>query len=681
MNSVILKFIIGCVIFVTAIIVAIVEHHPDNKKEKILFVGAIIVAITTFVLLFFDNDVPAPYIDREADYSAIILSTDEPMDIEYRISTNGEFSDEWIKYEKPFKLERNAIIYARASTLWFTSEQVFRDVYVAQNDLVYFSSVEEPGDTIVSINADYNYRDTADGETGNHYIGYEIKKSDLKVVGVDLNGNEKEITDFAYSPKVLKSGKNDIEVKYSIASDVSVDTHLYINGDIPAMVKLNVNYIGGNLYLDDALDSTNFSVKGTYEDGTVKEITGYSISPTKVTEGKNKITITKDGLSDVIEITAIDRETITENESEPNDEIRNANDIEVNVKYSGILKDSDDADYYKLRLDKKGKIIIKLTHPKLDEDGVFWVVSLLSQEEDTRVELSSSGRNVETTSSPVRLSPGIYYVKVSNYNHSIEKYTMTMLFDEEDESYENEPNDDLNSQAMVISSDKKYTGNLTNEDDVDYYKFSLNEKRKVWIDFSHEKTNEDHTLWNISLFGDSDGSLLNVDSTGDNAKIISDSIRLPAGNYYIRISDYYWSDLDYTFCICSQQEGEGTEDEDNGDYGLATLIALNSSIVGNIQSEDDVDFYRFDLQSDTSVKVTFSHNLIDNGNTFWRFELYSMDSGDAIANNENYTTIDISGDSAESISSKWKSLQAGTYYLKVYGYYYNNDDYKITLSN
>lgn len=52
MNSVILKFIIGCVIFVTAIIVAIVEHHPDNKKEKILFVGAIIVAITTFVLLF-----------------------------------------------------------------------------------------------------------------------------------------------------------------------------------------------------------------------------------------------------------------------------------------------------------------------------------------------------------------------------------------------------------------------------------------------------------------------------------------------------------------------------------------------------------------------------------------------------------------------------------------------------
>lgn len=682
MNSIILKFIIELIVFIVAIIVAFAEHHPDNKKEKILFVGAVMFAIAAFASFFLINEIPTPHIDREADYSAIILSTDEPMNVEYRISTNGDSSDEWIKYDEPFKLERNAIIYARASTLWFTSEQVFRDVYVTENGLVYFSGVEEPGDTIVSIQAFYNYKDTTtNGDASNHYAGYEIKKGDIKVVGTDLKGNEKEITDFTYSPKILKSDKNDIEIEYSITNDISVKSHLYVNGNVPNMIKLDAKHRGGNIYLDTVLESNDFIVEGTYEDGTVKKITGYSISPTEVKEGKNKITITKDGLSDVIELTAIDRETITENESEPNNEIKNANEIDVNVKYSGALKNEDDVDYYKLRLDKKGKIIIKLTHPKIDEGGEFWITSLLSQQEDIRVEMRSSGRDAETKSSPVRVMPGVYYIKISRYHYSNEKYTMTVLFEEEDDSYENEPNDDLNSQAMTINLDKEYTGNLTTENDIDYYKFSISEKRKVWINFTHDKISGNSTFWKVSLFGDSDGSLLDFDSSGENAKIISDSVRLPAGNYYIRINGYHWSDLDYTFCVCSQQEEVDTENEDNGDYSSATPIVVGTSIIGNLQSKNDVDFYKFDLQNTSSIKVTFTHNRVDSGNVFWKFELYNVEFSDAIRNSEDNATIGISGDSPENILSEWNSLPAGTYYLKVYNNYYNNSDYEITLVN
>lgn len=230
MNSIILIFILQCIAFVVSIIVAFKEHHPDTKERKIRFSCAVIVAVVALVPFFLVGDVPAPHIDRKTDHSAIVLSTDEPMNIEYRISTNEDFSNEWIKYEKPFKLEQDAIIYARASTLWFTSEQVFRDVYVTENGLVYFSDVDGP--EIVSINADYNYKESiANEEAGNHYIGYEIKKDDITVVGTDRKGNEKIITDFTYSPKILKAGRNDIEVEYSIASDTSVKCHLYVNGD------------------------------------------------------------------------------------------------------------------------------------------------------------------------------------------------------------------------------------------------------------------------------------------------------------------------------------------------------------------------------------------------------------------------------------------------------------------
>lgn len=681
MNSIKIRFVIELIIFLVSVAVMIVKHHPVNKREKIALSGSIIVAIATFASFFLLNDVPAPDIDRATDYSTIVITTKEPMNIEYRISSNGASSDEWIKYEGPFRVEKNAVIYARAKTLVYTSDQVFRDVYVTENGLVYFGAADAPNDTIVKIKASYNYMDAIANESaGNHYIGYEIEKSDIKVLGTDLKGNEKEITDFTYDPKILKAGKNDILIEYSIATDVSVQSHIYVNGDTPALIKLDAMHVGGNIYLDEVLDSSDFKVEGTYEDGTVKTITGYSVSPTEIQEGINKITITKDGIYDVIELTAIDREKIIENESESNDEISSADAIDVNIKYSGTLYEENDVDYYKLNLDKKGKINVEMMHPKMDTNDDFWVVSFLNQNEDIRVEMRSSGRNVETTSSSVRVTPGIYYIKVSNYYYSNEQYTLRVLFEEEDDSYESEPNDDLNSQAMPINLDQEYMGNLTDEEDVDYYKFSISEKRKVWIDFSHNKLSKIDVFWRLSLFGDSDGSLIDINSTGENAKLTSDSVRLPAGNYYIRINSCYWSDLDYKFRVCSKQEGEETESEDNGDYETATSITIGSSIIGNLQCDSDVDFYKFDLKDTASIKVTFVHSRVDSGNTYWDLALYSDESNGAITNAEDCENLWIAGNSPEKLSSKWNSLPKGTYYLKIYSHYYNNDDYKIKIS-
>ncbi len=679
MNSIIFNCIIQCIILITCIIIMFIEHDLNSKKEKIHFIISAIGAIFTFISFFLVNEVPAPVIERKSDYSAIILSSDEAMNIEYKISTNNSSNGQWIKYEKPFKLEKSAIIYAKASTLWYSSEQVYRDVYVAENGLVYFSSAEKPGDTIVNIKTEYNYNDPViNGDTGNHYIGYEIKKNDILVKGIDINGNEKEIKDFTYFPKILKSGKNVIEVEYSIADGMSVKSNLYVNGDNPAIIKLTADCIDSDIYTDTVLDNTYFKVKGTYEDGTLNDITDYSISPAKVKEGKNKVTITKNGLSTNVFINVIDKEKIAKHEEEVNDDIENANEIDVNVKYSGNLDEDGDLDYYKLCLNKKGKIIIKFTHPKMDKDGDFWIVSLFSQEENSRVEMKASGRNVETQSSPVRVTPGIYYIKISQDYYSDAKYIMTVLFIEENDSYEDEPNDDL-SQAMTINLNKQYTGNLTNENDIDYYKFNIKNKKKVWINFKHDKTSEKETLWKISLFDDSDGTLLEFDSTGENANITSYNVRLPAGNYYIKINDYYWSDLDYTFCVYSKNEGIETENENNDDYGMATPITLDSSIIGNLQSENDVDFYKFKLKVKNSVKVTFIHNQIDNNNIFWRFELYSEKSSDTIIDNKNNATIEVNGNSSK-ISSVWNHLPAGTYYLKIFNYYYNNDDYIIKLS-
>lgn len=243
MNSIYLKIIVESIVFVSGVIGAALEHHPNNGIDRAKFIVSILAIIGAFFSFLVINDVSSPLIDRKADYSAVILSTDEPMNIEYRISTSG---DEWLKYKKPIRLKDNAIVYARSRVLWYTSEPVYRDVYVAENGLVYFSGVEKPGDTIVDIKANYNYEDfVINKNAGNHYVGYEIKKNDIKVVGTDLKGNEKEITEFTYSPDILKNGRNDIEVEYSITEDISIKTHLYVNGEKPAMIKIEAKYRGG----------------------------------------------------------------------------------------------------------------------------------------------------------------------------------------------------------------------------------------------------------------------------------------------------------------------------------------------------------------------------------------------------------------------------------------------------
>lgn len=668
-----------------------IKERPLRKK--ITFAVSLMGIVVLFIPSLFNNVVRPPSINREDNHSAITLYTDEPMaTIEYKISTDKD-GGKWIEYKEPFKLDHGAIIYARTRVLWYTSEETDREVYVTENGLVYFSVIEIPKESINSIKATYNYKEPVINKSGgNHYVGYEIKKDDIKVIGKTLEGKDKEITDFTYSPKILKEGSNTIEIEYFITDKNSVKTNLYINGDSPKMIKLKGKYIEDVLYSGTTLDSNDFSVKGEYEDGTIKEITGYSISPTEIKKGNNKITLVKDGLSNIIELKAVDRWSITEKESEANNNIVTANEIDVNIRYTGVINEDGDVDYYKFDLDKKGKISIKLTHSKLDKDETFWKASLLSQEENSIVDLDSTGKNVETTSSSARVSPGTYYVKVSNEDYSNEEYIVTILFEEENDSYESEVNDDLNSQAMEIQLNKKYTGNLTTRNDVDYFKFSINEKRKVWLDFSHQKTSETNRLWRISLFGDSDGVLIDMSSTGEDAKISSDCVRLPAGNYYLRINndflfDCSWTDLDYTFCINSEEEIFNSENEDNGDYELATKIDFGASVIGNLQSENDVDFYKFEIKNTKSVKITFTHKLIDDNDTFWTFQLFSTEDSNALKNDEDSRVIEIKGNSSKNISSQWNSLSKGTYYIKVivsissFDSSYSNDDYTITLSN
>ena len=81
MNSIYAKLIIECIVLIASVFSAFITY----KKSRAAFITSLIVALGTCVISFIINnsDIPTPYINRESDYSAIVLYTDEPMNIEY----------------------------------------------------------------------------------------------------------------------------------------------------------------------------------------------------------------------------------------------------------------------------------------------------------------------------------------------------------------------------------------------------------------------------------------------------------------------------------------------------------------------------------------------------------------------------------------------------------------------
>lgn len=662
---------------VAAVILILGAIVTFKKKEKLILGCGIIAAVIPFIISLVCVELPTPEITRKEDYSAIVLTASKGVKIEYQIRDNGK--EEWVKYQKPFKVKQNTIVYARTYMFWHKSQRVYRNVFVEDNGLIDFGGADIPKKSLKQLKASYTYKDPQDDRAGNYYAGCEIAKNDIQVNGTDLDGNTTEVTDFTYSPQILQSGKNDIKISYTLVNGATINTHLYIEATQPKIIRLKADCKEKTWFSGVELSNDDLTVKGTYEDGTEKEVTGYALSETKIKQGKNKIVVTKDGLSVEVIINAVDKDSITEEEKENNDDINTANDIEINVRYTGRLQEEGDADYYKIQLEKKGKIVLRFKHAKIDSGYTYWQVYLLGMDETEKTGMDVTGEQSESVSSAVRVVPGTYYVRVTSNSYSDEKYILTVEFQEEGEYYETEPNDDL-TQAMVIKTNKTYTGNLTESQDEDCFQFSLKEKRKVRIVFSHAKQNSDYTFWNVSLLGESDGALTEIQSTGLTAKQYSDYVRLPAGNYYIRIVSNSWSDIDYSIRVITQQEKTKTEDEDNDDYGSATKIALGTRITGNIQSDSDVDFYKFILKKRTNVKVTFTHNPADSNYTFWQITLYSEESGDGLANNDGDSVVYIQGNSRKNITSTWKLLPAGTYYIKVEDNSYNNDDYKLKIS-
>lgn len=240
----------------------------------------------------------------------------------------------------------------------------------------------------------------------------------------------------------------------------------------------------------------------------------------------------------VIEISAVNQNT---EEMEWNDSFDDAQSIHKNLMYTASFIAGNDVDYYRIELDKPGRLDIEI----FDAYDKFDCVQLYWEDEDLNVTeiltMKESSNAVYWHSEQYRLPSGIYYLKTkSNGYNTGHPYRFKVNYTAEDpKAFETEAYDLKENEHHVneIKTNQTYTGNLQTSKDVDYYSFEVEDSSRVQVKFTQPRGTTSGT-YQIRLFmEDEDGKQTNLETltTNTNPVYYMDQLVLEEGTYYVEV--------------------------------------------------------------------------------------------------------------------------------------------------
>lgn len=236
-------------------------------------------------------------------------------------------------------------------------------------------------------------------------------------------------------------------------------------------------------------------------------------------------------------------------------------------------------------------------------------------------------------------------------NAEVTEFTPEVEDGEEDATLNAEAGNDIDD-ATSISLNTKYTGALSDNNDADFYKITLNEAGLFNIKGIFRTS---HVRWRIY---DDFGSRLDYETDSiDNLSqrgTFDNFWYLTKGTYYVSIDrDGYGTTGAYTFTLTHKSANESfVEDQggSNNNSDDANQIALNKTYKGQLALNDKEDWYKFTVPKKETVKV------IGRAQEDVRWKIYEETDGIMTSVWDRWT------DSLESDID----LNAGDYYLVVY---------------
>jgi len=235
-----------------------------------------------------------------------------------------------------------------------------------------------------------------------------------------------------------------------------------------------------------------------------------------------------------------------------------------------------------------------------------------------------------------------------------------------------------------IKVNSKIIDEIEEKNEVDCFNFYLSKAGSVQVDFEFDVLGK-YTVKLIDL--DTEKTIQttyfdsSVNTTSGRYKKSSNKIRLNKGDYQIKISasSWYFSDEEYEFVVNYDAEySDKYEKEPNNDAKNSMVIDYNQSIVGNLESGSDVDYYMVELPYSGVLYTELTFN-IDAGYSVY---VYEENNGKlkSIQSNSYRAKLTQNGDTYFDSSEKLR-VPEGNYYFKISSGWSNfsNKDYTFRV--
>jgi len=210
---------------------------------------------------------------------------------------------------------------------------------------------------------------------------------------------------------------------------------------------------------------------------------------------------------------------------------------------------------------------------------------------------------------------------------------------------------DTASNIGTLTGRQTFSDFVGSSDTNDYYRFDLSQTSNFDLSLTGLSANAD-----VQLLNGSGGLVQSSNRSGTRSESISRS--LSSGTYYVRVYQYS-GNTNYNLSL--SVDGAGNTLATARNVGTLTNSQTFSDFVG---SGDTNDYYRFDLSQTSNFNLSLTGLSAD-------ADVQLLNSSGGLVQRS-----DSSGTSNESIS---RSLNGGTYYVRVYQYS-GNTNYNLSLS-
>ncbi len=270
----------------------------------------------------------------------------------------------------------------------------------------------------------------------------------------------------------------------------------------------------------------------------------------------------------------------------------------ANTNIDRVVGTSGDIDWFRFVTTGTSDITVTLANLPADHD--LYVYSGSGGTPTPVGTSTAGGTTAEEVVLPAR-SAGTYFVKVkgatsADFDGSTAyrlRFASALLGD-----------DAPDTQGLVTSSSPndtdldRYIGSAT---DIDWFKFHLSSASGLNVGLSNLPADYDVALY------EPDGTLLAYSNNAETADELMSQPVLPAGDYYVKVYGYDGASSTVTPYRLRFELASGSSDDAPDLMALATAASpLNADITRRIDSEGDVDWFKFVVPEMSDLQVTLA---------------------------------------------------------------------------